>query len=154
MIWQCHIDSPLGPLTLKASEKGLIALAFNGCDHMDQHPELVKAKQQLNEYFQGRRQSFDLCYDLNASQFQLKAWNFLINTQYGKTYSYQQQAIGLGDSALARAVGAANAKNPLPILIPCHRVIGKNNKLQGYSGGLQRKKFLLELENPTMITGG
>ena len=101
---------------------------------------LIEAKKQLFEYFNGKRKVFDLEIDLTGTEFQIKTWNFVSKIPYGKTQTYKDIAILLGSETYTRAVGLANSKNKLPIIIPCHRVIGKNGKLTGYAGGLDRKK--------------
>lgn len=104
------------------------------------------AIQQINEYLQGTRKTFDLPLQLNGTDFQKSVWNALCQIPYGETRSYQQIADTIGNPKAVRAVGMANNKNPLPIIIPCHRVIGKNGKLVGYAGGIEIKTKLLELE--------
>ena len=101
---------------------------------------------QLNEYFAGTRKSFDLPLKFDGTEFQNRVWRELQNIPYGKTISYKELAEKTGNIKACRAVGMANNKNPLPIIIPCHRVVGSNGKLTGYAGGLEVKKFLLELE--------
>ncbi|GAA0741436.1 methylated-DNA--[protein]-cysteine S-methyltransferase [Clostridium oceanicum] len=101
---------------------------------------------QLDEYFKGERKSFDFKYELRGTEFQKKVWNALINIPYGETCSYKDIAINIGNEKASRAVGMANNKNPITIVIPCHRVIGANGKLVGYFGGLDMKKGLLKLE--------
>ena len=109
-------------------------------------PLLKKAKKQLEEYFEGKRKKFDLALRLNGTSFQNKVWKALLNIPYAKTCSYKDIAKNIGNENASRAVGNANNKNPLPIFIPCHRVIGSNGKLIGYAGGLDIKIKLLELE--------
>lgn len=105
-----------------------------------------KVCRQLDEYFKGERKSFDFKYELRGTEFQKKVWNALINIPYGETCSYKDIAINIGNEKASRAVGMANNKNPITIVIPCHRVIGANGKLVGYFGGLDMKKGLLKLE--------
>lgn len=151
------ISSPVGMLRLVASSKGLYAVLFHdGKDsrlsllknmkHDDNHPILKKAEAQLAEYFLGKRKQFDLALDMQGTVFQLKAWKELQRIPYGRTVSYREQAQGMGDAKKARAAGMANGRNPLSIVVPCHRVIGSNGELTGFGGGLKTKKFLLELE--------
>jgi len=157
MLYQKKIDSPVGELTLVASDKGLRFLGFgqnNKYPALDDdiqdapaHPVLVKAEKQLAEYFAGKRNSFDLPLELKGSVFQQKAWRALQTIPYGSTCSYGEQATRLGDKNKARAVGLANNRNPLSIIIPCHRVVGANGSLTGYAGGLNRKEWLLKLES-------
>jgi len=114
----------------------------------DQHPILCEAECQLREYFAGERQQFDMPYDTVGTEFQKKVWQALLTIPFGETRSYQQIAEQIGNPKAVRAVGAANGKNPLSIMAPCHRVIGSNGKLTGFAGGLTVKAFLLELESP------
>jgi methylated-DNA-[protein]-cysteine S-methyltransferase len=109
-------------------------------------PYLFEVFNQLNEYFSGSRKKFDLPLDIDGTEFQKKVWNELKKIPYGKTKSYKYIAEKLGDVKAIRAVGKANGQNPVPILIPCHRVIGSNGKLTGYAGGLDIKEKLLEIE--------
>jgi methylated-DNA-[protein]-cysteine S-methyltransferase len=109
-------------------------------------PYLFEVFIQLNEYFSGSRKKFDLPLDIDGTEFQKKVWNELKKIPYGKTKSYKYIAEKLGDVKAIRAVGKANGQNPVPILIPCHRVIGSNGKLTGYAGGLDIKEKLLEIE--------
>lgn len=152
------IPSPIGPLRLMASERGLCAVLFNAgrntrlnCEGLleqsDEHPVLMKAEKQLNEYFAGRRKDFDLTLDMRGTVFQVKAWRELQKIPYGQTISYGEQARRLGDAGKARAVGMANGRNPLPIVVPCHRVIGVSGALTGFAGGLPIKEFLLGHES-------
>lgn len=104
---------------------------------------------QLEEYFNGKRASFNLTVNPKGTEFQIKVWKELLKIPYGKTRTYLEQSKALGDIKAIRAVATANGKNPLWIIIPCHRVIGSNGSLTGYAGGIWRKKWLLALENPT-----
>ena len=108
---------------------------------------LKECRQQLNEYFSGKRKTFDFPIKQEGTLFQEKVWNELLNIPYGKTISYLQLAERIGNAKAIRAVGTANGRNNLPIVVPCHRVIGSDGSLTGYSGGLWRKKWLLEHEN-------
>ena len=112
------------------------------------HEELATAVQQLTEYFNGQRNSFSFTLNPQGTEFQKKVWEALLEIPYGKTVSYQELSVQLGDVKAIRAVAAANGKNPLWIVVPCHRVIGSDGSLTGYAGGLWRKKWLLEHENP------
>ncbi|MEP6562338.1 MAG: methylated-DNA--[protein]-cysteine S-methyltransferase [Nakamurella sp.] len=103
---------------------------------------------QVAEYFSGQRRSFDLFLEPSGNAFQRKVWAQLVRIPYAETRTYGQLASALGDPRLARAVGAANGQNPLSIIVPCHRVVGSDGRLTGYAGGLERKRFLLELETP------
>ena len=110
--------------------------------------ELKPAVDQLKQYFDGKRQDFQLKLNPSGTEFQKKVWDALLNIPFGKTYSYLQLSKELGDTKAIRAVASANGKNPLWIVVPCHRVIGSDGSLTGYAGGLWRKKWLLDLENP------
>ena len=112
----------------------------------DNNAFLVEAARQLREYFTGARRDFKLRLDMKGTEFQLRVWRQLEKIPYGETRSYQQIADAIGASKAVRAVGAANGANPIPIVVPCHRVIGSSGKLTGYGGGLPLKKRLLELE--------
>lgn len=148
------IQSPIGKLYLQIEVGNLLAIHFieplNRVeiveDELNEHVYLV-AKQQLNEYFNGERIVFDLPLSAKGTSFQTLVWEQLPLIPYGETINYQEQAIRIGNKQACRAVGQANRKNPLPIVIPCHRVIGKDKSLKGYAGSLTpNKKFLLELE--------
>ena len=150
------IDSPIGPLGLVASGSGLLAVAFNGLKTpvAGRSPVLADAARQLDAYFNGDLVTFDLPLELHGSEFQRRCWLALASIPYGQTVSYGEQArrLGLGSDA-ARAVGAANGRNPLPIVLPCHRVIGANGSLTGFGGGLHVKRFLLEHEGALLPLG-
>ncbi|NNE75686.1 MAG: methylated-DNA--[protein]-cysteine S-methyltransferase, partial [Pricia sp.] len=109
---------------------------------------LIEAAHQLQEYFKGERQHFDLRLKPTGTDFQQRVWKFLLDIPYGKTLSYLELSKKLGDTKAIRAVAAANGKNPIWIVVPCHRVIGSDGSLTGYAGGLHRKKWLLEHESP------
>lgn len=150
------IPSPVGPLTLVASDAGLAAvlwendspkrvpLTVTGED--TRHPVLREAERQLKEYFAGKRTSFDLPLDFHGTDFQKRVWKALLKIPFGETRSYAQIARALGKPTAMRAVGAANGKNPISIIAPCHRVIGKDGTLTGFAGGLKAKAHLLALE--------
>jgi methylated-DNA-[protein]-cysteine S-methyltransferase len=143
------VDSPIGPLGLVASDEGLQAVLFDGRQirSVGSSPVLDKAAWQLDAYFAGDLVSFDLPLELHGTDFQRRCWLALASIPYGQTVSYGEQArrLGLGSDA-ARAVGAANGRNPLPIVLPCHRVVGANGSLTGFGGGLHVKRYLLEHE--------
>jgi methylated-DNA-[protein]-cysteine S-methyltransferase len=160
MIYSTVIPSPVGDLTLFGGEAGLRAVLWHG-ERADRAalgddttpatpdtmpPVLQQAATQLNEYFAGDRQVFDLPLDPVGTPFQLQAWLALRSIAYGETISYGEQARRLGDPNKARAVGAANGRNPLSIIVPCHRVVGSNGKLTGFAGGLDAKAWLLQHE--------
>ena len=156
-----HVDSPVGPLTLTARDGVLSGVYFPG--HW--HPPAAEtfgaradggfeeAEQQLAEYFAGERQSFDLELARAGDPFQRRVWDLIDEIPYGGTRTYGELAGELGDPTLARAVGGAVGRNPLSVIVPCHRVVGKDGKLTGYAGGLERKRFLLDLEARAAVPG-
>jgi methylated-DNA-[protein]-cysteine S-methyltransferase len=150
------IDSPIGPLGLIASDAGLEAVLFDGRRIRPDGTSRVldDATRQLASYFEGDLITFDLPLELNGTDFQRRCWLALATIPYGQTVSYGEQArrLGLGSDA-ARAVGSANGQNPLPIVLPCHRVIGANGSLTGFGGGLHVKRFLLEHEGALLPLG-
>jgi methylated-DNA-[protein]-cysteine S-methyltransferase len=150
------VDSPIGPLGLIASDAGLRAVRFEGRTIRPEGSSrvLVEAARQLEEYFAGDLAAFDLPLELHGTEFQRRCWLALASIPYGQTVSYGEQArrLGLGPDA-ARAVGAANGQNPLPIVLPCHRVIGANGSLTGFGGGLDVKRYLLEHEGALLPVG-
>jgi methylated-DNA-[protein]-cysteine S-methyltransferase len=129
-----------------ASERGLQRLDWSGARSVGPRALVEDAHAQLEEYFAGRRTEFDLPLDLAGTAFQHRAWRALTEIPYGETRTYGQQAVRLGLSQGARAVGSANARNPLPVVVPCHRLVGASGSLTGYAGGLGRKERLLRLE--------
>ncbi|EXB49673.1 methylated-DNA--[protein]-cysteine S-methyltransferase [Acinetobacter sp. 1000160] len=151
-----YMDSPVGVLKLVAHDQALVAVMWDNEDHKRvrlaelvedrQHPILHKVKQQLQEYFAGQRQQFDLPLDFQGTAFQQQVWQALLNIPYGETRSYKEIAVQLGNAKAVRAVGAANGKNPISIIAPCHRVIGSSGALVGFAGGLDKKQILLSLE--------
>jgi methylated-DNA-[protein]-cysteine S-methyltransferase len=150
------VDSPIGPLGLVASDSGLRAVLFDGrrLSPDGRSPVFDEAEHQLDAYFAGERTTFDLPLELEGTDFQRRCWLALATIPYGQTVSYGEQArrIGLGHDR-ARAVGAANGQNPLPIVLPCHRVIGIDGSLTGFGGGLDVKRFLLEHEGALLPLG-
>jgi methylated-DNA-[protein]-cysteine S-methyltransferase len=150
------VDSPIGPLGLIASEVGLRAVLFNGRSIRAEGRSAVlsQAARQLDAYFDGELLTFDLPLELHGTEFQRRCWLALASIPYGQTVSYGEQArrLGLGSDA-ARAVGAANGRNPLPIVLPCHRVVGTDGSLTGFGGGLRMKRFLLEHEGALLPFG-
>jgi methylated-DNA-[protein]-cysteine S-methyltransferase len=141
--------SPIGPLTLHAENGALTSVWMedeNLPEHRDDTPPLDEARRQLEAYFAGELQEFDLPLAPAGSEFQLSVWRELAKIPYGETISYGELATRVGDPTKARAVGAANGRNPLPVIVPCHRVIGADGSLTGFGGGLDRKRRLLELE--------
>ncbi|MGF1911323.1 methylated-DNA--[protein]-cysteine S-methyltransferase [Vibrio kasasachensis] len=149
------IDTPLGKMTLQANEKGMTGAWFETQttqpealgERDDQFEVLTAAKLQLDEYFQGIRDQFELPLAVTGTVFQNKVWHALTTIPFGETWSYQQLADAINNPKAVRAVGLANGKNPISVIVPCHRVIGKNGKLTGYAGGIERKQALLKLEN-------
>ena len=140
------MSSPIGLLRLSSDEKHLVSVSFDAetTENSDSPPEiLIQSQKQLEEYFSGTRQQFDLKVAPDGTEFQHRVWGQVSDVNYGNTKSYVEIAISLGSENYSRAVGMANGKNPIPIIIPCHRVIGHNGKLTGYAGGLERKKWLL-----------
>jgi methylated-DNA-[protein]-cysteine S-methyltransferase len=150
------VRSPVGVLTLIASGDGLAAILWEndrpGRVRLDviaedpSHPVLVETERQLAEYFAGRRKVFDLRLDFAGTEFQKKVWQALLTIPFGETRSYAQIARQIGRPTAMRAVGAANGRNPISIVAPCHRVIGSSGKLTGFAGGLDVKAQLLRLE--------
>ena len=151
------VSSPVGKLTLVASERGLVAIDVR--NHAKQataknaaaQAVLMKTKKQLEQYFAGKRTSFDVALDLIGTDFQQQAWRALCRIPYGKTISYGQQASNIKKPKAFRAVGSANGKNPIPIIVPCHRVVAGDGSLGGYSLGLKMKKQLLALEGVSEV---
>jgi methylated-DNA-[protein]-cysteine S-methyltransferase len=149
----CTVDTPIGPLTLIASDNGLRRVRFPNetSGRPDgpadpEHPVLAETARQLAEYFAGERTDFDLPLRPAGTAFQLVAWRALTRIPYGRTVSYGEQARRVGHPGRARAIGAANGRNPLPIVVPCHRVIGADGSLVGFGGGLAIKAWLLDHE--------
>jgi methylated-DNA-[protein]-cysteine S-methyltransferase len=149
-------ETPIGPLGLVASSDGLSRVLFHAkpVPPEGDSPVLDAAEEQLRAYFAGELIDFDLPLDLDGTAFQRSCWLALATIPYGQTVSYGEQArrLGLGPDA-ARAVGAANGQNPLPLVLPCHRVIGANGSLTGFGGGLHLKRFLLEHEGALLPLG-
>jgi len=150
------VDTPIGPVGLVASDTALSAVLFNGRRVRVEggSPLLDEAARQLRAYFAGDLVSFDLPLELLGTEFQRRCWLALASIPYGQTVSYGEQArrLGLGPDS-ARAVGGANGRNPLPIVLPCHRVIGADGSLTGFGGGLDVKRYLLEHEGALLPLG-
>jgi methylated-DNA-[protein]-cysteine S-methyltransferase len=147
--------SPLGGLLLAASDRGLCGLYFDEHRHFkgpqgwlasDDHPHLRRAAAQLDEYFDGSRQAFDVPLDLEGTPFQRKVWEKLSQVPYGATASYLLHAQAAGAGHAVRAVGTAIGRNPVSIIVPCHRIVAGNGALAGYAGGPERKRYLLAFE--------
>lgn len=146
-----QINTPLGVLNIEGNTAGISRVAFTDASEIDTSEipsELEDAVLQLKEYFAGKRKEFDLSLTPEGTKFQKKVWDHLQNIAFGRTKSYQQMANELGDPKVIRAAASANGKNPIAIVIPCHRVIGSDGSLTGYAGGLDRKKWLLAHESP------
>lgn len=156
-------ETPIGPLTLVADDDELIAVYMDGHAH---HPGdetlgevadadvLAAAANQLTEYFAGDRKEFDLPLRPIGTKFQVRVWRALQQIPYGATWSYRELATAVGNPSASRAVGLANGRNPLSIVIPCHRVIGADGSLTGYGGGIERKRWLLGLEQRETVLPG
>lgn len=157
------IDSPLGELTLVAEDDALTGLYFR---HHWYRPTdetlglrvdaksdglLAEAQAQLMDYLAGRRHGFNLPTRLNGDEGQQRVWHLLSTIPYGETITYGELAAAVADGTTAREVGQSVGRNPLSVIVPCHRVVGKNGQLTGYAGGLKRKQFLLELEEPSEV---
>lgn len=150
-----HVDSPVGPLLLAATDAALVAIEFRDNRHpVRRDPSwqpgdnamLRETERQLHEYFDGSRRTFDLPLSPRGTPFQREVWAMLATIPYGATCSYGDMARRIGRPAAVRAVGAANGRNPIPIVLPCHRVLGADGSLTGFGGGLPTKAFLLRLE--------
>jgi methylated-DNA-[protein]-cysteine S-methyltransferase len=151
--------SPVGPLFLAASSKGLVRLEFEGrmqklspdtTDLRESKTALEPYLCELEEYFAGKRVAFSIPLDLRGTEFQLACWHALLEIPYGETRSYRDIAISIGHPHAYRAVGMSNNRNPIAIIVPCHRVIASNGSLCGYGGGLDIKRKLLELEQASI----
>ncbi|MEO8020012.1 MAG: methylated-DNA--[protein]-cysteine S-methyltransferase [Pseudomonadota bacterium] len=157
-LFSTTLDSPVGVLSLVATDRALVALVWRTDGHhralferaveKPRHPLMRETARQLKEYFAGRRQKFELELDFRGTDFQRRVWNALLAIPYGETRSYRQVAEQVGSPTAVRAVGAANGRNPIAIIAPCHRVIGMNGDLTGFGGGLDAKAHLLTLEAP------
>ncbi len=149
------MESPVGKLAILASELGLHAVHWEdeaqiqaeGFHHDPHYPLLIETQKQLEEYFASRRKTFDLPLAPRGTPFQLQIWQLLQDIPFGQTATYGELAALAGDPKASRAVGMANNRNPIPIIIPCHRVIGRSGALTGFGGGLLNKSILLDLES-------
>lgn len=155
-----HFETPLGLMTAISEPEGIFTLDFNDSINLnpaiqnlimnsefEEDAHLVQVKREIEEYFSGMRKKFTVRLSMHGTDFQKKVWTELLKIPYGSTRTYSQQAIALKDIRSIRAVAAANGKNKIAIIIPCHRVIGSDGSLTGYAGGLWRKKWLLEFES-------
>jgi methylated-DNA-[protein]-cysteine S-methyltransferase len=150
------IDSPVGELQLVANDQALVAVLWE-CEKANrvrlgdliedqQHPILIETHQQLLEYFSGQRKQFNIPLEFRGTDFQKHVWQALLNIPFGQTRTYKDIALEIGNVKAVRAVGAANGRNPISIIAPCHRVIGANGKMVGFAGGLDNKEILLKIE--------
>lgn len=154
--WYTETHSPIGPLLLTANAVGLTGLFMQEGPHgavpiastwVRDDDRLASVRTQIDEYFAGRRQRFDVALDLEGTPFQKTVWTALCDIGFGETSSYGELARRIGNPNAMRAVGLANGRNPVAIIVPCHRVIGADGSMTGYGGGVERKRFLLELES-------
>ena len=150
MICQYSYETILGPVTFVEEDGALLAISTHrSFEGMVQETRLIKeAHLQFSEYLKGERKEFDIPFRMKGTKFQKQVWTALCEIPYGETRSYKQIAEAIGNPKAVRAVGMANNRNPLLVVVPCHRVIGANGQLVGYAGGLDKKEFLLRLENP------
>ena len=154
-MYYCYYTAPFGELLLTGSKTSLFSVHFPANHKRKSPPEnfsldkkaFLNALDQLDAYFEGSLKRFDLNLTPHGTDFQKKVWKALLRIEYGKTAAYSEIAEMIGNPKASRAVGMANSKNPIPIIIPCHRIIGKNGSLTGFGGGLKIKQFLLDLEN-------
>ncbi|MGH7870895.1 MAG: methylated-DNA--[protein]-cysteine S-methyltransferase [Candidatus Binatia bacterium] len=161
-LFHTYMGSPVGKLKLVASSKALVAVLWERerpnrvkletSTFDPEHPILLETERQLTEYFSIRRAQFDLPLEPNGSKFQKRVWQALREIPFGQTRSYLDLANSIGAPKASRAVGAANGKNPLSIIVPCHRVVGKDGSLTGFAGGLQAKSALLALEKRAAVS--
>ena len=161
---RARLQVPFGELTVVASDKGVRYITFENDAHpksfqnmsvMDDasHPVVARTVAQLHEYIKGTRRTFDVPLDLVGTEFQVQAWSALAKVPYGTTASYAQQAASIGRPKATRAIGAANGRNPVVVVLPCHRIVGADGSLTGFGGGLPVKKWLLDHE-ATVVTNG
>lgn len=154
---RARVDAPFGGLTVVASDAGVRYVTFDNDAHPKSyagmnviddasHPVVARAVLQLGEYLEGERTSFDVPLDLVGTEFQVHAWRALADVRYGSTASYAQQAASIGRPTATRAIGAANGRNPVVVILPCHRIVGADGSLTGFGGGLPVKKWLLDHE--------
>lgn len=146
---EAYLNTGVGLLRFEVEENALTTIEFSEGEEVDSDPAdplLQECIFQMKAYFKGHLKEFDLPINLKGTEFQKKVWQKLIELPYGSTDSYLNLARNLGDVKAIRAVASANGKNPIPIVVPCHRIIGSDGSLTGYSGGLWRKKYLLEME--------
>lgn len=151
-IFRAYYSSPIGMVEIAGTEDGISSIIFTeGEVTTGSVPDILKdAYAQLDEYFKGKRKGFDLKLSPKGTEFQKKVWNELMNIPFGETLTYKDIASKIGNIKAVRAVGNANGKNPISIVVPCHRVIGSSGELTGYAGGLDRKAWLLKHERDNM----
>ena len=145
-IYYATMESPVGSLRLVAEEMGLRMVWFLRGGAKEDEAFFIDVRRQLQEYFAGELREFDIPLLMEGTEFQKRVWKTLQTIPYGETISYGELAKKIGDSKAVRAVGAANGQNPIPIIVPCHRVIGSDGSLTGFGGGIENKRKLLELE--------
>ena len=156
MTYSMQLETPVGPLTVTATEKAVTAIRFGTqvpegstrCTGAEATPLLRRAAEEIGAYFAGSRRKFTLPLAPEGTPFQQKVWEALRSIPYGETRTYKQIAIQIGHNQSFRAVGMANNRNPIVIMVPCHRVIGSTGSLTGYAGGVERKRLLLSIEEP------
>ena len=150
-IYSSYLESPVGMIEITANEESIFSISFLDSDPRNtstkENDVISKCKQQLKEYFSGVRNEFNISLHLSGTEFQNRVWEMLQTVPLGRTISYLELAKKLGDPKCIRAAGTANGKNPIAVIVPCHRIIGSNNELVGYAGGLWRKRWLLEHES-------
>jgi methylated-DNA-[protein]-cysteine S-methyltransferase len=151
-----YLRTPIGQLKITADKTAVNSILFifddTKLEEENLNPVVTQCKKELAEYFSGKRKEFDVAVRQAGTEFQQKVWSELLKIPYGKTVSYEDIALALGDKKLVRVVGSSNGKNKISIIVPCHRVIGKDGSLTGYAGGMWRKKWLLNHEKE--FTGG
>ncbi|MBV5321625.1 MAG: methylated-DNA--[protein]-cysteine S-methyltransferase [Sulfuricurvum sp.] len=148
------INTPIGAMIAITAENAITSLDFTDSESKienSNHPLLLQLEKELHEYFAGKRKPFTLPLNPDGTPFQKQVWETLLTIPYGKTISYAQEAEQFGNPKAVRAVASANGRNPIAILIPCHRVIASSGGLGGYTGGIDKKEFLLELEEKSMF---
>jgi len=148
MIYKAYYESPIGLIEIKAENEAIVSLDFIEKKEDDENicEVLKKCIIELDEYFKGKRKNFTVDINLKGTDFQLKAWKELLKIPFGETITYKEQARRIGNEKAVRAVGLANSKNKIAIIVPCHRVVGSDESLTGYAGGLWRKKWLIDHE--------
>lgn len=143
-----YYESPIGKIKIEAEGESIIGVSFSmESSEWDENEEVIQCKNQLQEYFEGKRKEFDLNIKfIKGTEFQISVWKALSNISYGEKVTYKSIAEKINNPKAVRAVGGANNKNPIAIIIPCHRVVGSNGKMVGYAGGIDKKEYLLKLE--------